>query len=146
MRPAACAFAVLAILIGLPTSAAAQRPSVHSWRIGDDLRGTFWQARTINGMPVAEPDLMTIEFLQAGDQVRGQAGCNRFVGPFASRADKINLGILRQSRADCPADQAAMQKAFVDMLHAAYIAEINGRVLTLTSRQGATLTLTPRPR
>ncbi len=148
MRTAVCGIFCLfvaAIAIPLPPAAAQER-SAHSWRIGDDLKGTSWRAQTIDGKPVADPDLMTIEFMKAGDQVRGQAGCNRFVGPFASRYDKVNLGILRQSRADCPADQAAMQQAFIAILHAAYIAEIKGTELKFTSRNGETITLAPTPR
>lgn len=146
MRTAVSGILSLLVLALLSLPVAAQTRSVHSWRIGDDLEGTSWQAETIGGQPVSDPAAMTIEFLEAGDQVRGQAGCNRFVGPFASRADKVTLGILRQSRDTCTPDQAAMQRAFVAMLHAAYIAEIDGRILTFTSRQGETLTLTPRPR
>ena len=63
---------------------------------------------------------MTIDFLRGGDQVRGQAGCNRFVGPFASRGDKVTMGIPRQSRAECSPEEAEMQKSFIDMLHAAW--------------------------
>ena len=89
---------------------------------------------------------MTIDFLKPGDQVRGQAGCNRFVGPFASRGDKVTMGILRQSRNACPPEQAAMQQTFIDMLHAAWRAELNGNTLTFYGRQGEQITLTPRPR
>lgn len=115
-------------------------------RVGDELEGTSWQAESIDGRPVADPAAMTIDFLKGGDQVRGQAGCNRFVGPFASRGDKVTMGILRQSRNTCPPAQAAIQQSFVDMLHAAWRTELSGSTLTFYSHQGQQITLTPRPR
>ena len=113
------AFFLFAFVLG-STPAAAQPAPAHHSRIGDELEGTSWQAESIDGKPVADPAAMAIDFLKGGDQVRGQAGCNRFVGPFASRGDKVTIGILRQSRAKCPPEQAAMQQAFIDMLHAAW--------------------------
>jgi heat shock protein HslJ len=105
-------------------------------RVGDKLENTRWQAESIDGSPVADPSAMTIDFLPGGEQVRGQAGCNRFVGPFASRADKVTLGILRQSREECAPALAAAQKQLIEMLHDAYRAELADGVLTLYSRRG----------
>jgi heat shock protein HslJ len=138
-------FFLIGIVVGCaPVGAQSGKGSTP--RIGDELEGTSWQAEAIDGKPVPDPAAMTIDFLKGGDQVRGQAGCNRFVGPFASRGDKVSLGILRQSRSDCPPEQAAMQQAFIDMLHAAWRTELNGRTLTFYGRQGQQITLTPRPR
>ena len=90
---------------------------------------------------------MTIDFLKAGDQVRGQAGCNRFVGPFASRGDKVTMGILRQSRSRLPSpSRPPCSRRSIDMLHAAWRTELNGNTLTFYGRQGQRITLTPRPR
>ena len=105
MRKARLPALLLTALVLTACSAGAQtqakRPAGPPPRIGDELVGTRWQAQSIDGQPVPDPALMTIDFLPGGDQVRGQAGCNRFVGPFASRADKVTLGILRQSRLPC---------------------------------------------
>jgi heat shock protein HslJ len=136
--------AVLALLAATP--AVAQTRAGPPPRIGDELEGTSWQAKSLNGQAVADPSAMTIDFLPGGDQVRGQAGCNRFVGPFASRADKVTMGILRQSRTKCPPELAAVQKALIDMLHAAWQAKIEDGVLTFTSRQGEQITFVRRPR
>ena len=89
---------------------------------------------------------MTIEFLRVAIKCAGQAGCNRFVGPFASRGDKVTMGILRQSRAECSPEEAEMQKSFIDMLHAAWRTEIDGSTLTFYSRQGQSIILAPMPR
>jgi heat shock protein HslJ len=122
----------------------AKRPAGPPPRIGDELVGTKWQAQSIDGQPVPDPALMTIDFLPGGDQVRGQAGCNRFVGPFASRADKVTLGILRQSRLPCGAAETAQQQQLIDMLHRAWRAELGDDVLVLYDRQGQEIRFVPR--
>ena len=143
MRNAVFGFLLL-ILTMAASSAMAQSTRGNTPRVGDELEGTSWQAVSIDGKPVPDPSQMTIDFLKGGDSVRGQAGCNRFTGPFASRGDKVTMGILRQSRNECPPDQAAAQQAFVDMLHAAYRTEVDGRTLTFTSRSGQQITLERR--
>ena len=146
MRTAVVGVLVLSALVSWSVETVAQSTRGTTPRVGDELEGTSWQAATIDGQAVADPSAMTIDFLKGGDQVRGQAGCNRFVGPFASRGDKVTMGILRQSRDACPPEQAAMQQAFIDMLHAAYRTEVTVGTLTFYSRQGQEITLTPRPR
>jgi heat shock protein HslJ len=146
MRTAVVGVLVLSMLTLGSGAAVAQTTQGIRLHLGDELAGTSWQAETIDGKPVADPSAMTIDFLKGGDQVRGQAGCNRFVGPFASRGDKVTMGILRQSRDTCPPEQAAMQQAFIDMLHAAYRTELSVGSLTFYGRQGQAITLTPRPR
>ena len=139
------AFFLFAFVLG-PAPCGAQSGKGSTSRVGDELAGTSWQAESIDGKPVSDPAAMAIDFLKGGDQVRGQAGCNRFAGPFASRGDKVTIGILRQSRAQCPPEQAAMQQAFIDMLHAAWRTEVSVDTLTFYGRQGQQITLTPRPR
>ncbi len=146
MRIVAVAASSLLVALLLAPGAGAQSTRPNPARVGEELAGTSWRAVSIDGRPVADPSEMTIDFLKSGDQVRGQAGCNRFVGPFASRGDKVTMGILRQSRADCPADQAQAQQAFIDLLHAAYRTEVDGRTLTFYSRQGQQITLEPLPK
>ena len=92
-------------------------PTAPRWRVGDELVGTSWRAETIRGEPVPDPQAATIDFLP-GDHVRGQAGCNRYVGPFATRSDRITIGPLRVSRLKC-GEGTRLQQAFIDMLHRA---------------------------
>ena len=87
------AMALAMALLTAPAAAQVQTPS----RVGDRLVGSKWQAQSLQGEPVENPAGATIDFLP-GDQVRGQAGCGRFVGPFSTRMDRIVIGPLRPSR------------------------------------------------
>lgn len=108
----------LILLLAMPVLAQDQPPpQAPRWRIGDDLIGTSWRAETIRGEPVEDPTKATIDFLP-GDHVRGQVACNRYVGPFASRADRITFGPLRISRLKCGSG-TPLQVTFIDMLHRA---------------------------
>ena len=109
---------LLVLLLAVAHAPSAQAQQTRDrWRIGDDLVGTRWQARSIKGVPVADPSRATLEFLP-GDHVRGQAGCNRYVGPFATRSDRITLGPLRLSRLDCD-DQTSLAKELITELQRA---------------------------
>ncbi|MFO1046823.1 MAG: META domain-containing protein [Geminicoccaceae bacterium] len=143
MRQRTFAASILVAMLSVPLAAMGQQGKGPRERIGDRLQGTHWKVATIDGRPAADPSLMTVVFAPEGDEVSGIAGCNKYVGPFASRGDKVTMGILRVTRGDCPADQAAMQKALIDMLHAAYQASVADGVLTLVSRKGSSSTLEP---
>jgi heat shock protein HslJ len=112
-------------------------------RVGDELVGTRWRAETLAGAPVPDPALATIDFLP-GDHVRGQAGCNRFVGPFASRARHITIGWLRQSRLKCPPEEAALQRRVIATLHVVERAELGEDKLTLYGPDGEASRFVPR--
>src|SRR5689334_11145589 len=119
MRQPIFAASILVAALAIPLAALAQQGKGPRERIGDRLQGTHWKVDTIEGQAVADPSAMTVVFASEGDEVSGVAGCNKYVGPFASRGDKVTMGILRVTSAECSAEQAAMQKALIDMLHGA---------------------------
>jgi heat shock protein HslJ len=143
MRQWVLAASILVAALAMPLAALAQQGKGPRPRIGDRLQGTHWKVDTIDGQAVTDPSVMTVVFASEGDEVSGVAGCNKYVGPFASRGDKVTMGILRVTRAECPPEQAAMQKALIEMLHSAYQASVDGGVLTFVSRQGTRSTLEP---
>ena len=134
-------------LLAFTQSAVAHQPPpwVSLSQIGERLKGTSWQALSIDGHRVADPSALTIEFLASGDTVRGQAGCNSFIGPFASRSDKVTMGYLQQSRLKCPPEQAALQREFIQVLHNAWSTELTADTLTFRGRNGKEVVLVPRP-
>jgi heat shock protein HslJ len=94
-------------------------------RIGEKLAQTRWRAESLRGRPVAKGAApQTLEFLEDGF-VRGETGCNRFVGPFATRANRAVLGPLSLTRRACaqPA-QAQQETTFVETLEKTERAEL----------------------
>lgn len=84
-------------------------------RIGDQLAQTRWRALTIAGRPVVKGSEPVIEFLE-DDHVRGSTGCNRFVGPFATRVDKAVIGPLDATRMGCPPQLQRQDQSVIDTL------------------------------
>lgn len=109
-------------------------------RIGERLAQTRWRAESLRGRPVAKGGTaQTLEFLEDGF-VRGETGCNRFVGPFATRADKAVLGPLSLTRRACaPPALAQQEAAFVETLERTERAELREKdqVLLLHSSLSA---------
>lgn len=134
---------LLAALLSAAGPAAAQRQRDAPPRVGDALIGSRWQAVTLRGDAVDDPSRATLDFLP-GDHVRGAVACNRFVAPFASRADRITIGPIRVSRLRCP--DAALQATMVDTLHRAERAILTEepRALELVGPGGAVSRFEPR--
>lgn len=137
--PSRRAAAVGLALTALALPAPAQTPP----RIGAALVGTRWAAEILAGEPVANPAEATIDFLR-GDHVRGQVGCNRFVGPFATRDDKIVFGPLRTTRTPCPAASAAQAERFLRVLQRGGRVGLADDALTITPSSGAASRFVPR--
>jgi heat shock protein HslJ len=105
-------------------------------RIGDELVLTSWQAQTVAGTPAIANSGLTLEFLEDGF-VRGDTGCNRFVGPFASRADRVSLGPLSTTRNDCALASLGRQEvAYINALQRAERMQVQeaGSVLLIFSK------------
>jgi heat shock protein HslJ len=84
-------------------------------RIGDHLHETRWRVETIQGRAVVRSAAPTLEFLR-DDHLRGGTGCNRFVGPWHTRAARAVMGPLRKSRLSCRADLAQQEQQLLDTL------------------------------
>jgi heat shock protein HslJ len=105
-------------------------------RIGDELVLTSWQAQTVTGAPVIAKSGLILEFLEDGF-VRGDTGCNRFVGPFATRADRVTLGPLSTTRNDCALASLGRQEvAYINALQDAQRMQLEekGAVLLVFSK------------
>lgn len=136
---------VAALLVALTGPNHAQEAAGPRWRIGDDLAGTRWRAESIRGVPVADPASATLEFI-LGDHVRGQAACNRFVGPYASRGNRLNLGPLRLSRLNCSPEGNELAASLVSELRRASRVVLTDDRLELAPSSGpATVVLVRAP-
>lgn len=97
-----------------PGQAPGQRPKPVP-RIGDRLHETRWRIETIQGRPVVRGKEPTLEFLR-DDHLRGGSGCNRFVGPWQTRANRAVLGPLRRSRMSCGPELDRQEQQLMDTL------------------------------
>jgi heat shock protein HslJ len=130
---------------GTAVMAQEQPPPGPAPRIGDKLIGSKWQAQSLQGEQVADPAAATLEFLP-DDQVRGDAGCNQFVGPFATRADRIVFGPLRVSRLRCEGAEAMAQEQMLEALHQGGRVELHEDSLVLHAMSGAPSRFVPLPK
>jgi heat shock protein HslJ len=138
MRKAALLLSLTVLLGGGAPGLRAQQeqaPPKPPYMIGDQLIGTRWQAESLRGDKVADPARATLDFLP-GDQVRGQAGCKRFVGPFATRDDRINIGPVRTSLDTCRGPDASLEERVIEALQRSERVELGEDVLVLHD-QGA---------
>ena len=76
---------------------------------------TRWRAVTIRGRPVAKGHEPTLDFVDDG-HLRGSTGCNRFVGPWATRVDKGVIGPLDKTLDACPPGLAEQDEDVIDTL------------------------------
>ena len=93
------------------------------WRIGDELVATRWRLVEMDGDKIRADAAPTLEFLR-DSHVRGSAGCHRYVGPFASRADKGVFGPLRVSAGECAPASSALEDRYVDELQRGWLMKI----------------------
>lgn len=102
---------------------------------GDDpLTGTSW-------ILTASPD-MTIEFAAETNTVSGWTGCNSVDGNYRISTSLIAFDNLRWTEAGCPTDQAFQAESeFLRTLPRIHTWSIHESTLTLSTRQGDTLTL-----
>jgi heat shock protein HslJ len=84
-------------------------------RIGTDLARTRWRTDSIAGTPAVRGTALTIEFLEDG-YARGEAGCNRYVGPYATRANNVVLGPFSLTKRECPAALANQEQRYITAL------------------------------
>lgn len=78
------------------------------------LRGLPWRVLTLDGAPVAAGAGVFVHFRDGG-RVAGNAGCNRFAGPYRISGEGLGLGPLAGTMMACAEDRMALERD----LHAA---------------------------
>ena len=110
-----------------------------------DLAGTSWQVDELAGSENAAPPRQTLTFAADG-QVSGDAGCNRYFGPYRTEGRTIAIGPLAATRMACADPVMTRERTLLDALGAAAQWQRYGPSLTLLSADGeVVLRLTPLP-
>lgn len=79
----------------------------------ETLANTEWRIVSIGGQPVAG-DNYRLDF--SADRLSGQAGCNRFSGPYAERGDRLTAGPIMSTRMACPQPRMGHERRALQLL------------------------------
>jgi len=74
----------------------------------DDLRGTSWLLKEMNGVPLMSGTTLTIEFTD--DQISGSAGCNHFGADYEMYGSKLNFNSLYNTEMYCMEPKGIMDQ------------------------------------
>lgn len=94
------------------------------------LANTEWLIVDLNGTPVGGENY-ALSFDEAG-RLSGQAGCNRFTGPYAQRGHILTPGAIVSTRMACPGER---------MEHEAVLRQLLSTPIMVSYRSGMMLTL-----
>lgn len=89
--------------------------------IGCSLEGLEWQLTQLEGAEIGKgtpEQLPFIRFDEAEKRADGFAGCNRFFGSYELDNEALKFGPLGATRMACPAEQEAVERAFLAALAA----------------------------
>ena len=81
----------------------------------DALVDTFWSIGQIDGAAIATADDYFLRFDEPG-RLQGQAGCNRFSGPYAQAGRTMTPGAIVSTRMACPEPRMAHERALLRLL------------------------------
>jgi heat shock protein HslJ/uncharacterized membrane protein len=98
------------------------------------LTNTDWSIVAIDGVAV-NGDNYAIQFGEG--RIAGQAGCNRFNGPYTQRGDRLTAGPITATRMACPGPRMAHERGVMNVLRGPVrISFPVGDVLVLTGSGG----------
>jgi len=99
------------------------------------LERTDWRIETIGDNRV-DGDNYMLGFYEG--RISGQAGCNRFSGPFTQRGNVLTAGPIAATRMACPSPRMAHERRVLDLLRGPLrISYPAGDVLVLTGNGGS---------
>ena len=98
------------------------------------LAATAWSIVAIAGRPVSGANY-TLQFDAA--RLSGQAGCNRFSGPYALAGDRLTAGPIMSTRMACPEPRMGHERRALQVLRGPVTMSYpNGDTLVLTGNGG----------
>lgn len=94
------------------------------------LAGTGWGIVAIDGRRIAPTENYQLEFLDG--RLSGQAGCNRFSGPYSESGRTLRPGAIMSTRMACPGPRMTHERRMLALL---------GGPIRYSFQGGETLTL-----
>jgi heat shock protein HslJ len=105
----------------------------------EELAAARWELVEMDGVPLAALEGGPIDlYLEADGRLHGNAGVNRFSGPWRStRAGELRIGSLATTRRLGPPEAMQREKRFLDLLARIEACELSSMRLVLRDREGA---------
>lgn len=105
----------------------------------DSLDDTGWSIRAIDGAALPESDSYILQFGEG--RLHGQAGCNRFSGPYAQAGGTLTPGAVISTRMACPEPAMTHERKVLRLLSGPFAFTYpDGETLLLTG-SGVTVRL-----
>lgn len=126
---------------------AGTQSSADSQAIDEPLENTYWKLVALDDQPTpvmegkreAHIVLHSPDSQAQGARVAGSTGCNRLMGEYQHDDRELSFGRLATTRMACPGEVATLERDFLATLNDVSGWQIEGKTLTLTDEQGASL-------
>ena len=105
-----------------------------------ELDGTLWTLIEMNGAPVADRGLATLDFDEG--EVRGIGFCNSFFAPYEQEGEELSIGQIGQTLMACE-DMDPEMEYFQTLANVASSRIEDGKLLLLDEAQTAVLVYEP---
>jgi heat shock protein HslJ len=99
-----------------------------------DISTSAWQPTHIGEMRVDDDSDMFVQF-EAGGEVRGHGGCNRFFGAYELTDGALQIGPLGSTRMACAEPAMSFELAFLEALQSPSAATLVANKLILRTAQ-----------
>ncbi|MEL0616472.1 META domain-containing protein [Cobetia marina] len=138
--------AVMSAVFTLSGCAGAQS-SADSQAVDEPLENTYWKLVALEDQPTPVVDgkreahivLHTPDASTQNSRVAGSTGCNRLMGEYHHDEQELGFDRLATTRMACPGEVATLERDFLATLNEVSGWQIDGKTLTLTDEQGASL-------
>jgi heat shock protein HslJ len=80
----------------------------------DSLADTAWGIAGIDGETIAPADIYQLQFGEG--RISGQAGCNRFSGPYREADGRLTPGAIMSTRMACPEPRMTHERKLLRLL------------------------------